>query len=291
MYKYAYSLPGSIAESKAWLDALSKASFHRLEYSCGHIDDFPSLIRNVQVMKELQDRGGVEIGSIHIPFGRGWEYADLDEAKRAAASASAKKFIEICAPLGSKNFTLHGCLEPMPLEYPARGECIKSCRRTLAELVPVAEKYNISINVEDLPRSCLGNTAEELAEMVDGFPLEQIGVCFDVNHFCGHPEKLADGIRLLAPRIRTFHISDYDGVDECHWYPGLGVIDWPAIMDAVRELPNDVLLMFELNRVSAPEWQRRVVKPEIIIQGMARNVYYLENAAKIKAEISRMTIA
>jgi len=34
----------------------------------------------------------------------------------------------------------------------------------------------------------------------------------------------------------TLHLSDYDGIDEKHWMPGEGVIDWQAFMLALQEI-------------------------------------------------------
>ena len=291
MYQYATSVPDKIALETEWLEGLKRAKLKRIEYSCSGACTAENIGEKVRIMAELQDAGGVIIGSIHIPFGKTWEFADPDESKRKPASDKTAAFIRACAPLKCKNFTLHGCLEPVPWDNPERAEWIKAFRKTLSELVPVAKEQGISINVEDLPRSCLGNTAEELAVMVDGFPMEQVGVCFDVNHFCGHPEKLVDGIKLLAPRIRTFHISDYDGIDECHWYPGMGVIDWAGIMEAVKQLPNDVLLMFEVfGFLNAPKWQNRSIAPDVIMKSFERNVFYLENAAEIQRRINELKI-
>ena len=51
-----------------------------------------------------------------------------------------------------------------------------------------------------------------------------------MNRFTSLPEV----VRILGPRLFALHCSDYDGVDEKHWPPLRGVIDWTAFLSALR---------------------------------------------------------
>ncbi|MCQ2402316.1 MAG: sugar phosphate isomerase/epimerase [Lentisphaeria bacterium] len=291
MRKYAFSFPIDLFLEPAWVDALGNAKLKRIELNLEDNDTADTLDERIARIVECQAAGKVIVGSVHIPFGSLWPLSDLDDDLRKAASIRIRDFIEACAPLNCKDFTLHGCLEPQPTEEPLLGKAIAQFRKTMDELIPVAEKFGVSLNIEDLPRTCLGKTAEELARMIDGLPKEQVGICFDVNHFCGHPERLAAGIDLLADRIRTFHISDYDGDDECHWYPMLGTIDWAAVMASIRKLPQDVLMVIEaFSFLVKPNWQKRPHHPEVFLRSHERNVFVLENAAELQKRISEMDI-
>jgi sugar phosphate isomerase/epimerase len=92
------------------------------------------------------------------------------------------------------------------------------------------------VAIELLPRTCLGNTVEELGELIRRLGDETFGVCLDVNHLMDRYGELPDEIRKLGPRLITTHLSDYDGVDEKHWLPGRGVIDWKAVKEALGEI-------------------------------------------------------
>ena len=35
-------------------------------------------------------------------------------------------------------------------------------------------------------------------------------------------------------RITALHISDYDGIDEKHWPPGKGIIDWNLVLESLQ---------------------------------------------------------
>ena len=152
-------------------------------------------------------------------------------------------------------------------------------RRTLDEIVPFFVDIHAAVNVELLPRSCIGRTPEELEAAVADYPVENVGICFDVNHLCGCPERVPEYIARLAPRLKSLHLSDCDGIDECHWYPGLGILDWPAIMAEVKKIPQELLLIFE----SAGFLQagRRTISSRFVLDNGVRNAYFCENAAAI----------
>jgi len=57
-----------------------------------------------------------------------------------------------------------------------------------------------------------------------------------VNHAMGDYRALPDMVRTLGPRLMTTHLSDYDGVDEKHWMPGRGIINWAQLMTALADI-------------------------------------------------------
>jgi|GEM_PF-2835545 len=93
-----------------------------------------------------------------------------------------------------------------------------------------------SVAIELLPRSCLGRSADELLGLLEGVDAASVGVCLDTNHLVGAYATLPDVVRALGPRLIALHCSDYAGVDEKHWPPGRGVIDWAAFLAALREV-------------------------------------------------------
>jgi len=290
MYTYAISFSDGVVMDPAWREAIAKAKLKRIEFSCNYAITTPGTRMKAHILAAMEKQGSVKVDSIHIPFGGGWSLACPLEAERRCAEQNIADFIQACDCLPCKNYTLHGCLEPVKPEE--RKASIQAFRTTVTNLLPLVQKRGISLNIEILPRTCLANTSEELAEMIDGLPEENVGVCFDVNHLCGCPEKIADGLKLLAKRIRSLHISDYDGIDECHWYPGFGVINWPEVMSTIKGLPNDLVLIFEcVGFLKVSPWGTRPPKDYAIdFRGMERNIFYLENCAELNNRISDIQI-
>lgn len=282
MYSYAVSIPDTMVLRPDWRPALENAKIKRIELG-GRGDVTPEEVRNqLDLLLNLRRSCGLEIASIHIPFFpfEKWTLSSTDEAKRKEGVRKILEFTEKYRALEAKNYTLHGSGEP--LQDVERGDILRSLRRSLEDLLPYFEKIGGSLNLELLPRTCIGHSAEELEEAVGGFPEKVMGICLDVNHLCGAPEKVPSLISRLGPRIRAFHISDYDGVDECHWYPGLGVLDWRAIMKEIRALDHKTVLIFETSSfVRPPDWVGRTSDASILFRNAANNAFFLENADEI----------
>ena len=279
MYHYAVSVYDKMVAEPDFRRSLSASKMRRIEYSCAG-DVPPELVAaRREALIALRDERLVEISSIHIPFMPfvEWAYASPVEAVRRRAAKKVLDWLEGTRDCKCKLYTLHGSGEPVA--DPDRKAALAALRRTLDELVPFFSGIGACVNVEILPRSCIGRTPEEIEEAIEGFPAENVGVCFDVNHLCGAPERVPEYIARLAPRLKSLHLSDYDGVDECHWYPGLGVLDWPAIMAEVKKVPQELLLIFE----SAGFLQagRRTISSRIILENGVRNAYFCEHAAEL----------
>ena len=172
---------------------------------------------------------GVRLWSFHLPFLPFVKLnaASLDAGVRAHTVEELGRYIRLAADLGIGRVVIHPSGEPNAPEH--RAEQIKAAQQTLAALAEVASRAGTVLCVEDLPRTCLGNCAAEMATLLqaDG----RLRVCFDTNHLLG--EDPVDFVRALGPMIETVHVSDYDFVDERHWLPGEGCIDWPALLDAL----------------------------------------------------------
>ena len=89
------------------------------------------------------------------------------------------------------------------------------------------ERYNAAVAVEDLPRGCLGNSSSDFEWLVANVP--DIKICYDTNHLLG--EEATPSRNVSPPHIANIHVSDYDGVDERHWMPGRGIVEWPKVID------------------------------------------------------------
>lgn len=279
MHTYAVSVSGTVISHPLWRESFKRSKFRRIEFG---IQALPAEERRgpLRLVREMTEAGELEVASLHLPWP--WNYASCDESVRVEALRNVRELLDFYRELHVRNYTLHGSQEPIAPEN--RAGTIQSIRRTLSDLLPFFQEEGASVNVELLPRSCIGRVPEELEAITEGFPEENVGICFDVNHINMHPEWIPSYIERLAPRLRTFHLSDYDGVDECHWYPGLGVIDWAAVMEKICALPHDVTLIFEcFGSLGASAWQKRQISPAVPLRNLANSACFLEHAAERRA--------
>jgi len=180
-----------------------------------------------RVIKEAASEAGVRIWSIHIPYGKPWDISDPSETVRQEVIERHQKLFEIFAILLPKKAIIHPSYEPNPPEE--RDARLEACRKSLLVLAAEAETYGVELVIENLPRTCLGNSSEEILWLLEG--MESLGVCCDVNHLL--TETPQEFIQRIGPQITTLHISDYDGIDERHWPPGKGIIEWNLVLESL----------------------------------------------------------
>ncbi len=186
---------------------------------------------------------GIELRSLHLPFA---PFEILDISSRDKAEYTVRYSSDIItkgADIGVKTFVIHPSAEPVPTEGDVRKERFECAKESLFALAEHAAKYDAFVAVEDLPRTCLGRNSDEILELVSAH--DRLRVCFDTNHLLA--ESIPDFVKKVGNKIITTHVSDYDFVNERHWLPGEGKIDWQALLSALREVGYDGPFLYELS--------------------------------------------
>ncbi|MBO6263214.1 MAG: sugar phosphate isomerase/epimerase, partial [Clostridia bacterium] len=186
---------------------------------------------------------GMFFNGVHISFGTYWDFSDLDENKRKDAVKRTVDIFSECDPYKPNCYIMHGSFEP--IEIKDRKPKIVKLVESLKEM---KSKTKTTICLENLPRSCIGNTSEETIDIVDKAGVK---ICVDVNHFLS--EKPEDAILKMGKRIYTTHISDYDFIDERHWLPGAGKINWKKVIASFEKIGYSGVLNMECGRYSYEE--------------------------------------
>jgi sugar phosphate isomerase/epimerase len=182
----------------------------------------------------MLSRSGICPKTIHAPTGNAHDFSALDEKVYQNAVRSMGQSIALAVELDVPIIVVHASFEPIPARQ--RVARVEQARRAMAEMGDQCQKAGKKIAVELLPRSCIGNTVEELFTLLDGLDRDTFGVCLDVNHVMDRYQNLAADVGELGDTLMTLHLSDFDGVDEKHWLPGRGVIDWTRFMEALRDI-------------------------------------------------------
>ena len=151
------------------------------------------------------------------------------------------QLIRLLAPYPGNNLVLHPSFEP--IEEGAREAHIAACQKSLRELAPIAEETGKKIALENLPRTCLGRTSQEMERITESGAL--CGICMDTTHM--FHETPQDFLRRCGKWVINTHLSDYlNGQDECHWVPGTGSLHWREIFAALIALPYGGTYNFEV---------------------------------------------
>ena len=231
---------GVLSQNEEVFRQCKAAGITQAEISVGRLTGLTTL--DFAAMRRLADRYGVELWSFHLPFSP-FETLDISsphEGKRSSTVAIFSYLIRQAGAAGIKRFVIHPSGEPIKEEE--RPLYMAAAKKSLAELAPYAEAAGGVIAVENLPRTCLGRDSADILELLSADA--RLRVCFDTNHLLS--EDPVEFIRKVGSKIVTLHVSDYDLLDERHWLPGEGKTDWPALIQALREVGYRGAWLYEL---------------------------------------------
>ena len=188
------------------------------------------------------DEAGLKVWSCHLPFSRTLDISVLSDSARMANIGFLTEMIAICGELGPKKLVLHPSSEP--IADAEREQRILNSIASIGVLREAAACIGAELCIEELPRTCLGRNSTELLRIIAPYP--DVKICFDTNHLLS--EGLLHFVETCGDRIATVHVSDYDMIDERHWFPGKGKIDWPALYRALMKVGYKGVFMYELKR-------------------------------------------
>ena len=220
------------------LSELKAVGIDAIEY-CGGRDianfDFPSA-------RKAADAAGIELWSVHSHMRPDFDISSLEKESNDAAIAELSELINRMSAVGIDKVVIHPTHTMEPFDQSTRGEKVKHAMACLGTLAEYAYKKNVYIALENLPRTCLGNTIEEHLTLLSAN--DKLRVCLDFNHSL--IDDTAEFIKAVGDRIITVHVSDRDNINERHWLPGEGVLDWKANIDALEAVGYKGVWMYEM---------------------------------------------
>jgi hexulose-6-phosphate isomerase len=137
--------------------------------------------------------------------------------------------------------------DPVPTDV-----CERRAREAMTRLIPHAEKYGVSLNVENIFFNGFLMTAREMSTFIDSFGSPHVGSHFDTGNVMSfqYPEHW---VPILGHRIRHVHVKEFhkpgpDYKTLLAFRPLLdGSTNWPAVLDALDAAGYRGFLTFEYN--------------------------------------------
>lgn len=224
------------------LEQIKSAGFTDIEVRVDRIKtkkDIKTLKIHVKKIRKLVEKKKINIWSVHLPYGKDIDISAINKSQREKTINEITLIINIIEKLKPEILVIHPSYEPIPASN--RNKRLKACIASLQVLAQVSQNNNTQLAIECLPRSCLGNTSKEIKSILN--EVESLGVCCDVNHlFQESPEEF---IKTIGSDIVTVHMSDNDGIEEQHWLPRKGVINWISVLDSLVLVFYQGPFMFE----------------------------------------------
>ncbi|MDE2767157.1 MAG: sugar phosphate isomerase/epimerase [Chloroflexota bacterium] len=194
--------------------------------------------------RRILNRHGVWPRTIHSDLGV--DLAALDDHVRTQAVATVASCFEPFAELGGFAVIVHPSRGDSPAEH--LEPRIDALRRSLDTLLSQSEPLGIRLACENLqhkgePRPLC--RMEDLRRVIDDYP-PSVGICLDTGHANNNGLDPADEARIAGERLIALHLQDTDAVEDRHWPPGLGNINWRRVSAALTEIGFDGAWTFEV---------------------------------------------
>jgi sugar phosphate isomerase/epimerase len=227
----------------AMLPPYAEAGITAIELWAGdtpHIDiSDPTQVRD---LRQAAESLGIRVHCLHARFGDGADLGSLDETARREAVRVHRRTLEVAGELGARHVVVHPGHE-LASGAEARPHLLQT-RRSVAELEEAARAAGTRLAVENMPRRLVegvlhqwpGMTYAELALALGDSDPDVVGFCLDTGHAYLAGVDLPALIESFGARLHGIHLHDNRGEDDNHLLPGLGVIDWPPVLSALRRI-------------------------------------------------------
>ncbi len=232
---------GSGVNSEEIFKGYAEAGIDAMEV-CVKPFEYPEL--DYKAIEKYAKQYGIELWSFHLPFGprEKIDPSFLDEELRKSSAMYHAELIKKASDIGIGKIIIHPSVEPIADEV--RADMMLKSKESLSELAEIAHSCGSVLCVENLPRTCLGKNSAEIKELLGAN--DKLRVCFDTNHLLS--QDIIEFIKDVGSKIVTLHVSDYDYMNERHWLPGEGQINWAEVLKALEEIKYDGVWMYEIGR-------------------------------------------
>ena len=194
-------------------------------------------------IKAMMDEAGVTPTQAHGPFV--WPIHDETEELRAKRMILMKRSIKCASLMGIKNWVIHPIVPFGTGDFWSE-EVWRINIEFFKELLPVAKQYGVTICLENMTwKNFPIATPEQSFKLIRIMNDDNFKFCLDTGHaeVCGISP--ADAVRYAGKDLKALHVHDNDGKGDHHFVPGLGVIDWQAFIEALKEVEYDGVFSFE----------------------------------------------
>lgn len=171
-----------------------------------------------------------------------WEFplSHADESVREQGRKVVEKQIQLAAIMGIDTVLVVPGVVTENITY---SECYNRSQTELRKLLPLAEKNQVTIGIENVWNKFLLSPLE-MAQYIDEFDSHYLGAYFDVGNVLqfGYPEQW---IQILGQRIKKIHVKDFNtSVGNITGFVPLlaGDVNWGQVMQALKEIGyNDTI--------------------------------------------------
>ncbi|WP_312096511.1 sugar phosphate isomerase/epimerase family protein [Niallia sp.] len=185
-------------------------------------------------IRELADHYDLQLQSISTNLLWKFPLSHQDEKVREQGRKVIEKQIELAAYIGADTVLVVPGLVNEETSYL---DCYIRSQEELRKVLPLAEKQNVHIGIENVWNKFLLSPLE-MARYIDEFHSDYMGAYYDVGNTLqfGYPEQW---ISILGERIRKIHVKDFkQSVGNITGFVPLlaGDVNWDKVFQALKQI-------------------------------------------------------
>ena len=154
----------------------------------------------------------------------------------------------------------HGVTHPQsfPEVNHERKACFERNREIFDEFIELGVKCGVRTAIENMPPMLDGRFPlrygmhyDDVIELVDSYNApEWVGICWDTGHANLARFDQTRGLHAVGSRLIALHLNDNCGdKNDEHLLPGIGTVDWQAVIQALVDIDYQGDLTYETGRV------------------------------------------
>ncbi|MFQ5803159.1 MAG: sugar phosphate isomerase/epimerase family protein [Candidatus Methylomirabilales bacterium] len=238
-------------ESDGTVDGLRRIArhgFRHVEMWCNYAHLDPRMGEDVTTVAQVLEEEGLRAVSLHAPFEFRGERVSGEDLWEAWEKLMAR-VIETGQHLKVGFIVVHPVLVCRPSDPTQGGREVVACQEdSLGRISRLAAGQGIRIALENLGRKTVPDLADPaaLVKLARRLDEDNVGVCFDTGHCLVSGLDPLQEMDHCASQVYSFHIHENDGVEDLHWAPGKGSIDWTRFLDKLRTLRYEGSVILEV---------------------------------------------
>jgi sugar phosphate isomerase/epimerase len=206
--------------------------------------DHAQVLQQKSALTEALERHGIRL-ICHLPTFV--SLADLAEGIRRASLNEVLSALETAAALDAEKVVAH------PATIGGMGVFVMDLARqhawdSLTAIVRKADELSLMLCLENMfPRTHFGVTVDDFKPIFERFARLQLTL--DTGHAnigSPHGKRILEFIQAFPDRIGHVHVSDNFGKQDNHLPIGAGSIEFPKVVDALRDIGYDKTVTFEI---------------------------------------------
>ena len=239
----------------AALAEVQDAGFAALELAVGETGTIhvASTREECEGIRAQIDAAGVHVSTVASGLSWGCNPVSNDAAVREESNKMMKAALQRVAWLGCEAFLyvpgIVGC-PFVPDEKVRYDHAVERCRENVTRLLDTAERVGVDVCIENVWNGMFLSPLG-LADFVDSFGSDRVGVYFDVGNVLGYHQHPPHWIELLGTRIKRVHVKDFKhnfdwqgSYDFCRL--GEGDMHWPETIAAFKAIGYDRTIIAEM---------------------------------------------